>query len=1190
MQTKHTNLVVASIFTLLFLYAGVASAQCLPAGNYTINALQPASSTNYQSFNAAVSAMSCGIQGAVTFTVAYGSGPYNEQVTIPRIPGASPTARVTFDGQHRDSTLLTHNASIKYATLLLDSADNITIRNLTIESNTLGAGFGIQLTHAADSNTIQHVRVLHDVNTTNTGAYGIVVSASETSASAEGNNANYLLIDDAIIVGGYGGIRIEGKSTDLLKKNRITNCHITQTYNIGILTDDSDSLIISYNYINDIRDETNGDGLHNSDVRGYFELIGNEVYAPDWGILVTNGNANNLGIRAKIINNFVYSTDDNALLLMGNKKVDVYHNTFKGTIGAKFLSNCDELDVRNNIFYATLSYAIDDNSADALGARYTKFNYNLYYTDGPDLARYGGNSNIYTSLTDWQVAYPTYNVNSLQGKPVFYGPTDLHLLDTLANNKGDNSVGVLTDIDMDGRPLAPSTRVDIGADEYNPFSVNVAVIGLYGPASADCGDSTGTVSVIIYNQGETAQSGFAIDVAVTSTMGTENISTVYGGTIAPWTYDTVVVGNVNTYPGGVFSFFINHQLAGDQYPANDSLTVTLGLLANIGAPTAIGDTGCVGTTLELNANATGYLGLEWYSDANLTNNLTSGDTYFTPVLNASSTYYVQGQLGLKERAGKDTVGATFNYFVSETPGWGLLFNITHTIILDSVTMYPRGTGDFRVVIYETSSNGLVYTSPLLTAGGVLNKVQYQLGATLAPGSYVIGLANTTNGVDFRRDQSGAAAPYVSPSGFVEVKGGVQGFGGTPSQSLYYWFYDWVVRIPSCYTDATPVVAFISDSTANAGADTAICLGATATLTAVNGADWIWSTTEVTNSIQVTPSDTTTYTLTITDANGCPGQPDDVQVIVNPLPNVYAGVDTAICDGQSVTLLAVGANTYVWSNTQNTNTNTVTAAGNYGVTGTDVNGCVGSDDVNVTVNPLPNVTASADTSICEGNTVTLSATGGIGYAWSTTETTDSIDVTPTGTTTYTVTAIDQNACSAADAVTVSVNTLPTVIFDVVSTVCDTDQVLVLTATPTGGVFSGPGVANGVFDFAGLSVPGSFTLQYTYTDGNQCQTVADDDVEIVICTGIEEIAGLGQLNIYPNPFADVIRIQFDAIDVAPINVTLYNLLGEQLYTEMYSVEQNENHYVIAIANNLAAGAYVIEVKQGDLKYRQQMVHIK
>ena len=115
----------------------------------------------------------------------------------------------------------------------------------------------------------------------------------------------------------------------------------------------------------------------------------------------------------------------------------------------------------------------------------------------------------------------------------------------------------------------------------------------------------------------------------------------------------------------------------------------------------------------------------------------------------------------------------------------------------------------------------------------------------------------------------------------------------------------------------------------------------------------------------------TYTMTqITDA-GCSNAAAGTQTItVNPLPPVFAGNDITLCDGESYTQLATGAQTFVWDNgTPNGGTITPLVTATYTVIGTDANGCVNIDDVTVTAEPIPQPSFVADTvSICEPYTV------------------------------------------------------------------------------------------------------------------------------------------------------------------------------------------------------------------------------
>ena len=211
---------------------------------------------------------------------------------------------------------------------------------------------------------------------------------------------------------------------------------------------------------------------------------------------------------------------------------------------------------------------------------------------------------------------------------------------------------------------------------------------------------------------------------------------------------------------------------------------------------------------------------------------------------------------------------------------------------------------------------------------------------------------------------------------------------------------------------------------------AICNGQTSVITASGANTYSWSGGLGTGASKtITPSSTTTYTVTGTSAAGCTGTAT-VSVTVNSLPTVTATASpAAICNGATSVLTASGANTYSWSGglgSGASKTVTPSATTTYTVTGTSTAGCSGTATVSVTVNPLPTVTATASpAAICNGATSVLTASGANTYSWNTGGNTASITVTPSGTTTYTVTGTTAAGCSGTATVSVTVNSLPIV---------------------------------------------------------------------------------------------------------------------------------------------------------------------
>ncbi len=237
----------------------------------------------------------------------------------------------------------------------------------------------------------------------------------------------------------------------------------------------------------------------------------------------------------------------------------------------------------------------------------------------------------------------------------------------------------------------------------------------------------------------------------------------------------------------------------------------------------------------------------------------------------------------------------------------------------------------------------------------------------------------------------------------------------------------------------------------------------------------------------------TGTIIVTpNANGCSGPTGSFTITVNPLPAVTAGTDQTVCEGTSVTLNGGGASSYAWNNggidgvafVQNPGTLT------YTVTGADNNGCINTDQVDVTVNSLPPVNAGNDQTVCEGTAVTLSGSGAQSYSW-TNGISDGIAFTPTaGTINYTVTGTDANGCVNTDVVSVTVIAAPAVYAGADDLVCE-GTLVTLSGTGAQTYAWTNGVSDGV-PFAQL--PGSVTYTVTGTDVNGCTNT--DDVTITV----------------------------------------------------------------------------------------------
>ena len=196
--------------------------------------------------------------------------------------------------------------------------------------------------------------------------------------------------------------------------------------------------------------------------------------------------------------------------------------------------------------------------------------------------------------------------------------------------------------------------------------------------------------------------------------------------------------------------------------------------------------------------------------------------------------------------------------------------------------------------------------------------------------------------------------------------------------------------------------------------TALCPGDSVILTASTGANYLWSSGQNTPSITVsTPG---VFTVTLLDANGCVGTSPAVSVTQLAPPNalITPGGNVGVCPNDSVELTASGGSSYLWSTGATTPTVWVNGVDTLSVIATGTNGCLDTSGTVTTFlrTPIASITASGPLQFCPGNTVTLTASTGTNFVWSTGATTQSIVVGQAGT--YTVTLDDPNGCEATSA--------------------------------------------------------------------------------------------------------------------------------------------------------------------------------
>jgi gliding motility-associated-like protein len=163
---------------------------------------------------------------------------------------------------------------------------------------------------------------------------------------------------------------------------------------------------------------------------------------------------------------------------------------------------------------------------------------------------------------------------------------------------------------------------------------------------------------------------------------------------------------------------------------------------------------------------------------------------------------------------------------------------------------------------------------------------------------------------------------------------------------------------NCPAYDTLLVTIYPTPVVDAGPDIQVCSGTSVTIVGSGAVNYQWDNGLINGNTWIPPVGVVSYHLIGTDGNGCIDTSDMVLTVwANPIVN--AGVDQSICEGSSTQVNASGALTYQWNNSVQNQVNfTPLQSSTYSVVGTDQNGCVGTDNLIITIEPAayPNFVA------------------------------------------------------------------------------------------------------------------------------------------------------------------------------------------------------------------------------------------
>lgn len=749
-----------------------------------------------------------------------------------------------------------------------------------------------------------------------------------------------------------------------------------------------------------------------------------------------------------------------------------------------------------------------------------------------------------------------------------------------------------------------------GTNQVNTQGINVGHGSVViTPMTPSCASNLVPVTVTVNPISLPTATGATVGCGQTATLTATGNGTLYWYSNAAGTTQIATGGSFTTPALSATTTYYVSTATGVCAAQNTPVTVTVNGLA---APTVSGNVNFCGnnnatTTLTASGSPSGY---SWWSNANGTGFLGNSASFTTPVLNTTTTYYVQSST---PQGGSQT----FNYtgavqsFTAPVSGtytlevWGakggggancygvggkggyskgnVVLNAGQTIY---VAVGQQGFQSANLTSFNGGGSGNPqggdngYTgggaTHIATANGTLSSLSGNQNSVLLVAGGGGAAAGGTCVCQYQGD-GGAGGGTTGVSGVCSANdcgyrpagtGGSQIAGGTGQTEA----------IAASFGQGASASLLTNDCIQGGGGGGGWYgggAGGQAGGGGGGGSGYLNPTltaTQILDGNSVMP-DTLGNNMTGNNGNGvakitwqgtgCTSAVVPVVVSVGQAPTVSGGNNQTVCAGNTVTLSGSGAATYTWNNNvQDGVAFTPITTQTYAVIGTAANGCSDTATVTVTVSAAPDVNAGQDQSVCSGTSVTLNGAGATNYTWNN-NVQNGVPFTPTVTQTYTLTGTNAAGCSATDQVTVTVNQAPTVSLGQDTVVCENNFPYQITATGTpGSTYSWDNGATG--NPVSVAGPGTFTV--TVTDANGCIATDEIIIESDPCAGIIE-QGMSII-LYPNPFNE--NVQITSTESIDAQLEVYGSDGRIVYT----TRMNGQHATLSLSN-LARGNYMVKI---------------
>ncbi len=412
--------------------------------------------------------VSQGVDGPVTMLVK--AGQYNEQITIPPIPGASATNTISFSSENQsvDEVRIYYGAATSTTNYVVyfNGCDYVSFEYFEVINSTLNSSYTavIAFNTNATYNKIRHNRLI--------GKSGSPTSSTESVIFANRVKLDNTEISHNTIAGGSFPIRIYiyNYSTETSQNVKILNNTTNST--LGLYIDGQYDVEVSGNTIN----SNSGHGINFLKCyesvrveRNVVKSIGSSAHAGMYFDQV----AGSIAFRVLVANNVVYvdgvnTVENNGISLVSSSYIDIVHNTVllnnsNGNGAALNANGGNNLRLLNNLLAVDKLYAMALKTSST--SNLVECDYNNYYNSSNYIASWGG-----TSITTIEVlrSVSGKNANSTSFYPCFIstsGPLGLIPQSHWINNTGSNLASLVAD-DFNG--IARTSTPDVGAFEFTP--------------------------------------------------------------------------------------------------------------------------------------------------------------------------------------------------------------------------------------------------------------------------------------------------------------------------------------------------------------------------------------------------------------------------------------------------------------------------------------------------------------------------------------------------------------------------------------------------------------------------------------------------------------------------------------------------------------------------------------------------